>query len=125
MSEPRGPLPPDVEKATRRIHRAVWRGSYRAGDGPMHYATGPYWPNELLRLADSWERMAVAARICSAHMAETPEGIIGPDDTHDWRDDDIVLGTSMDRFCVSARATRTSSTATDRPATSSPLPWPH
>jgi hypothetical protein len=31
----------------------------------MHFAGGPYWRNELLRLADKWEVMARAARRCA------------------------------------------------------------
>ena len=67
--EPRGELPPDVEKATRQIHRAVWSEDYVPGRGSMHYATGPYWPDELLRLADLWERQAAAARVCSVYLS--------------------------------------------------------
>lgn len=62
---PRGPLPPEVEAAARVIHRDVWSGPYRPGEGPMHYAGGPYWHDELLRQADRWERMAAAARVCA------------------------------------------------------------
>lgn len=65
LDPPRGPLSPEVEKAARRIHRAVWGTFYKPGEGPMHYAGGPYWRNRLLKLAASWERMAAAARICA------------------------------------------------------------
>lgn len=61
----RGPLPPDVESATRTVHQYVWHGPYVPGEGPMHYAGGPYWRKELLRRADRWERQAAAARICA------------------------------------------------------------
>lgn len=47
---PRGPLTPEVEKAARLIHRAVWVTSYKPGEGPMHHAGGPYWRIRLLRL---------------------------------------------------------------------------
>jgi hypothetical protein len=106
VEPPRGELPPDVEKAARNIHRAVWSEDYVKGRGPMHYAGGPYWPDELLRLADCWERMAVGARICSAHMTAP-----GPDDTHDWRDDDIVLGVGTERFCWNCGCLETSGMA--------------
>lgn len=61
----RGELPHEVQQAAHCIHTAVWREPYRPGKGPMHYAGGPYWRNELLRQADQWERMAKAARICA------------------------------------------------------------
>lgn len=61
----RYPLPPEVEAAARTIHRDVWREPYRRGRGPMHFAGGPYWRNELRRRADRWERLAAAARICA------------------------------------------------------------
>lgn len=61
----RGELPADVVQAARIIHQAVWSEPYRPLRGPMHYAGGPYWRTELLRLADEWERMAAAARICA------------------------------------------------------------
>ena len=78
MSDPpRGELPHDVEKAARCIHRVVWNEGYTKGRGPMHHAGGAYWPSRLLRIADSWERMAVAARICSAHMT-SPERLEPP-----------------------------------------------
>jgi hypothetical protein len=61
----RGELSPDVQAAARTVHREVWGQPYKPLEGPMHYAGGPYWRNELLRLADKWERMAVAARVCA------------------------------------------------------------
>lgn len=61
----RGWLTPEVETAARAIHRDVWGESYRALRGPMHYAGGPYWRNELLRRADRWEALAAAARTCA------------------------------------------------------------
>jgi hypothetical protein len=61
----RGPLSPEVERAARTIHRAVWKQPYRAGEGPMHYAGGPYWRQYLLDQADRWEHMAKAARVCA------------------------------------------------------------
>lgn len=67
---PREVLTPEVERATRLIHRDVWSGPYRPGRGPMHFAGGPYWHNELLRLADKWERMAVAARVCAEALPD-------------------------------------------------------
>lgn len=62
---PRGALSPEAEAAAHYIHTAVWRQPYRPGEGPMHFAGGPYWRNELLRQADQWERMAAAARVCA------------------------------------------------------------
>jgi hypothetical protein len=64
----RGPLPPEIERAARTIHRVVWKEPYRSGKGPMHYATGPYWGNELRRLANQWERYAAAARVCAEFL---------------------------------------------------------
>lgn len=61
----RGELSAEVQAAARTIHREVWGESYRPLEGPMHYAGGPYWRDELRRLADKWERMAVAARVCA------------------------------------------------------------
>jgi hypothetical protein len=67
---PRGPLLPEVEAAARLIHRDVWGEPYRQGRGPMHYAGGPYWRGELLRLADLWEEMAEAARVCARTLPD-------------------------------------------------------
>lgn len=66
----RGPLPPEVEQAALRISTAVWRQPYRPGEGPMHFAGGPYWRNELLRQADRWERMAADARVCAGVLPD-------------------------------------------------------
>lgn len=65
LAPPRGPLSLEVEVAARTIHREVWGVSYRVGDGPMHHAGGGYWRAELLRLANRWERLAKAARVCA------------------------------------------------------------
>lgn len=62
---PRGRLSPDVEQAAFRIHTRVWGEPYRPGEGPMHHAGGPYWREELLRLAGQWEREAACARLCA------------------------------------------------------------
>lgn len=67
---PRGPLSAEIERAARTIHRKVWTDPYRPGEGPMHHAGGPYWRNELLRLADLWERQAKAARICAEALPD-------------------------------------------------------
>lgn len=68
---PRGPLPPDIEKAARALHNGkVWSGPYRPGEGPMHYAGGPYWHDELLRQADEWEALASAARVAAEWLPE-------------------------------------------------------
>jgi hypothetical protein len=67
---PRGPLPPDIAKAARLIHRRVWNDGYLAGEGPMHHAGGPYWHHELLRLADLWEKQAAAARLCATFLPD-------------------------------------------------------
>jgi hypothetical protein len=64
-------LPPAVLDAARQIHREVWGGTYREGQGPMHYASGTYWHRELHRLADRWERLAKAARVCASHLPAT------------------------------------------------------
>jgi hypothetical protein len=66
----RGPLSPEVERAARTVHAHVWTGPYRPGEGPMHYAGGPYWHDELLRLADQWERWAAAARVCAETLPD-------------------------------------------------------
>jgi hypothetical protein len=58
-------LTPEVERAAWTIHRDVWGCAYEPGRGPMHHAGGSYWHDELLRLADRWERMAAAARVCA------------------------------------------------------------
>jgi hypothetical protein len=65
LTPPRGPLSPEVEAAARFIHREVWGESYRPGEGPMHYAGGPYWRNWLVAQAGIWEEMARAARTCA------------------------------------------------------------
>lgn len=62
---PRGPLPADVEVAARRISPRVWGESYTPGKGTMHHAGGPYWRNQLLTLANRWEKDAEAARKCA------------------------------------------------------------
>lgn len=67
---PRPTLLPVVERAARVIHRAVWRTRYTPGEGPMHWATGPYWRSELLRLADRWEDRARAARVCAEALPD-------------------------------------------------------
>lgn len=67
---PRVTLPPEVENAARIIHREVWGGAYRAGEGPMHMAGGPYWHDELLRRAERWRLMADAARICAEALPD-------------------------------------------------------
>lgn len=61
----RGELPREVQIAARLISRDVWGERYRPLKGPMHYAGGPYWRNELLRRAGVWEQMAAAARCCA------------------------------------------------------------
>lgn len=76
MGEPepyRDDFPPHVLAAVKTISRPVWGDPYRLGHGPAHWATGPYWPAELLRLAKQWERQAAAARVVSAFMAEMVE----------------------------------------------------
>ena len=70
MPEPRGPLPPEVEIAARTISRAVWHQPYVAKEGPMHYAGGPWHANNLRRLADHWERLAAAARVCADYLGD-------------------------------------------------------
>lgn len=67
---PRGPLTGDVESAARIIHREVWGEPYRPGEGPMHHAGGPYWHDELLRLARKWEALATAARTCAEALPD-------------------------------------------------------
>lgn len=67
---PRGELPKRVVRAVRTIHRAMWRTPYTPGEGPMHYASGPYWHDELMRQADRWEEMAKAARIAATALPE-------------------------------------------------------
>jgi hypothetical protein len=67
---PRGPLPPGIEAAARKIHRVIWGERYRPGRGPMHHAGGPYWHNELMRQADEWEALAAAARIAASFLPE-------------------------------------------------------
>jgi hypothetical protein len=62
---PRGPLPAHIIKAAQTVSSVVWKQPYVIGEGPMHYAGGPYWHNELLRRADAWERWAKAARLCA------------------------------------------------------------
>lgn len=62
---PRGPLPAHVVAAARTIHVEVWGNQYEPGEGPMHFAGGPYWRAALLRRANRWERMAKAARVCA------------------------------------------------------------
>lgn len=68
---PRGPLPPEILRATRTIHAVVWTGPYVEGKGPMHYAGGPYWHHQLLRQADEWERLAKAARIAATWLPDS------------------------------------------------------
>lgn len=63
-------LPPHIVRAARTISRAVWKHPYVPGEGVMHYAGGPYWHDELLRLADQWERWAKAARIAATVLPE-------------------------------------------------------
>jgi hypothetical protein len=60
----------EVERAARTISPALWGGPYRDGEGVMHYATGPYWRNELLDKADDWERLARAARVCAEALPD-------------------------------------------------------
>lgn len=67
---PRGSFPPETEREINLIHLHVWGEPYKLGRGPMHHAGGSYWHNELLRLADSWERMAQAARICAEYLPD-------------------------------------------------------
>lgn len=74
MSDPKAPprdeFPPEIVRAIRVIHKAVWGGPYVPGEGVMHFAGGPYWNNELLRLADQWERYAKAARIVARELPD-------------------------------------------------------
>lgn len=74
----RGPLPPSVEQAARMIHREVWTGPYKPGEGPMHYAGGPYWGKELRRLADRWVRLAAAARIAAEWLPDEDCDLAAP-----------------------------------------------
>lgn len=67
---PRGEFPPEIVRAIRVIHKVVWDASYRPGEGVMHHAGGPHWRNELLRLADQWERYAKAARIVAQELPD-------------------------------------------------------
>lgn len=62
---PRGPLPPDILKATRTVHQAAWGQSYSEGRGVMHHGGGAWHRNDLLRKAARWERLAAAARVCA------------------------------------------------------------
>lgn len=74
---PRGDLPPEVEAAARTISRAVWGNPYKPGEGSMHWAGGPYWGQELRRLANKWERMAVAARVCAGWLPDADCDALG------------------------------------------------
>lgn len=64
----RGALCPRVGQAAAIVSPVLWGEAYVEGRGPMHYAGGSYWRDELLRKADQWERMAKAARICAEVM---------------------------------------------------------
>jgi hypothetical protein len=65
------PLPPaSVVPAVRRIYRAVWKMTYEAGHGPLHYAGGSYWHDELLKQADRWERLAADARVVAQYLPD-------------------------------------------------------
>jgi hypothetical protein len=64
----RGDLPPDVLEAAYLIHPEVWRSNYVPGRGPMHYASGTWHSEHLRELADRWERMAAAARVCAEFL---------------------------------------------------------
>lgn len=70
---PRGDLPPEIREAARTIHREVWTGPYVDGEGPMHYAGGTYWHDQLLRQAARWEHLARAARIAAAWLPDSEE----------------------------------------------------
>lgn len=75
-STPREPVPepptldPELVKHVRTIHAALWAGPYREGEGPMHFCTGDFWPDEILMMADHWERYAAAARIVAPALRE-------------------------------------------------------
>lgn len=68
----RAQLPAPVIAAVRTISQTVWREPYRPGRGPAHYASGSWWPTELRRLADHWERLASAARVVAEFMEPCP-----------------------------------------------------
>lgn len=61
-------LPLDVVDAATLISPHVWNQPYRAGDGPMHHARGPYWHNELRRRAQEWRLLAHAAEMCATEL---------------------------------------------------------
>lgn len=67
---PRDEFPPETVKAIRTIHNVVTGQPYKPGEGFMHWAGGPYWRGELLRLAAQWERYAHAARVCAEELPD-------------------------------------------------------
>lgn len=73
----RGSLPPDVEHAARVVSQSAWGQPYTVGEGVMHYGGGPAHAKELRRKAATWERRAVAARLCADWLGdgEFPEAV--------------------------------------------------
>lgn len=67
---PRGEFSPETVRAIRTIHSVVAGTPYKPGEGFMHFAGGPYWRGELLRLANQWERYAHAARVCAEELPD-------------------------------------------------------
>jgi len=59
---PRGLTPEQVSDA-RLVGRAVRDiGYYKPGRGIFHWYTGPYWPTQLRKTADLYERAVPALR---------------------------------------------------------------
>lgn len=67
---PRGPLPPEVERAAKTIYQAAYGQAYVPGKGVMHYGGGPAHAARLRELADMWDRQAAAARICADYLGD-------------------------------------------------------
>ena len=55
-------------RAAALISPKVWNQRFASKRGPLYYATGPWWPIELRRLAADAERRAKAMRVVADAM---------------------------------------------------------
>lgn len=86
----------EVKAAARSISPALWHEPYRLGNGPLHFATGDYWPDKLRAEAARWRKLADAAEVVAEAMVERPWvdpgppcGICGESYPH-HHDDEVV-----------------------------------
>lgn len=101
----------DVElRAFRVVERNEWKSGDPATRGPAQYATGDWWPNELLRLAESLRARADAYLTASAALRREVARASGSrEDDRQWTTSSLTSAPS-----VAADTTSTTSPSGDR-----------